>query len=483
MSAAGEPLRRIAIVGGGQVAILTAIGLKRAVPGCEVVVLVTQGDPRDFADHAASALPFSNRLHHRLGITEDVLIGQAGGSHRLILRYIGWGGAGQHGAMAYGSASGVPQQARFAAQWGGGSRSAGAARAPGSLAEVLANAGRFAVHQGEGTGPVDKLDYAMRWDPAAYRALLSAEAQRIGVRLVSGGIARVEMGAGGVAAISSTQGERMTADLYVDCSGIARSVIGAHPEAEWREGTERTLYYAPLGQGMLALEDRLSLLPEGWLLELASRSGLQTILGARADIHEEAAARALQTQPAAKVALHEDAVREPWIGNVIAIGDAAACMEPLAFLPIDLAHRMLDLLLELLPGRIIDPRERSEFNRRARLMLDGVHESLALHRAAPFARQVFAGDDPPDAVLSAIDQYTRRGRLPFREEYAFEAEERIGLYEALGFTRGIPPQERSGDARHVAALQAEFERSAKAALAQLPPYGQWMMQRLGARQA
>jgi tryptophan halogenase len=212
MSAAREPLRRVVVAGAGQVGVLAAIGLKRALPGAEVIVLGLPTDPGALADRAATALPFTNRLHDRLGIAEEAIVARAQGSHRLVTRYFGWGAVGPNtpngGAMPYGASVDPALRTRFAREWGGGPRNAAGAQGvsgpAGSLAEVLADAGRFAVAPAGEPTPLDQVDYALRWHPESYRALLIEAARKLGVVHAPGELAGIEPeGAGGVAALTT----------------------------------------------------------------------------------------------------------------------------------------------------------------------------------------------------------------------------------------------------------------------------------------
>ena len=481
MNGAREPLQRIVVAGAGQVGVLAAIGLKRALPAAEVVVLGLPPDPGALADRAATALPFTNRLHDRLGIAEDAIVARAGGSHRLVTRYFGWGGGGQTGAMPYGADVDPALRTRFAQEWGGGPRNAAGAAPAGSLAEVLADAGRFAVPpEGEPT-PLAAIDYALRWNPDAYRALLIEAAQQIGVVHAPGELAGIEPdGIGGVAALAIAGAGRLAADLFVDCTGPSALLLTALPEfalEDW--GVElplRRLIVAKPGQGMLALEDRFTLRPEGWIGHLAGRDGLQATLGVAPSVSEQDALRALGAPPLAGFALEPGRARAPWLGNVVALGDAAARFEPLANLNLDLAHRQLDLLLELLPGRAIEPLERSEYNRRSVLMMDAVRDTLAAHYAAPAAAQVFGLPILSPQLANQLDQFARRGRLPFREEAPLLGQEFQALLAALGHACGAGPQQRASDGKEIEAAARQFRERAEAALAYAPPYTAWMGQ-------
>ena len=100
MSEPRELPRRVVVAGDGQLGVLAAVALRRALPSSHVIVVGTPPDSAAIADRVPTALPFTNKLHDRLGIDEDRLVREAGASHRLVLRYRGWGGAGQEGVAA-----------------------------------------------------------------------------------------------------------------------------------------------------------------------------------------------------------------------------------------------------------------------------------------------------------------------------------------------------------------------------------------------
>ena len=482
MSEARKPLDSVVIVGAGQVGVTAAIAIRRALPACAVIVIAETSDPRDFADHAASAMPFSNRLLARLGIDETQIIARAGGSHRLVQRFFGWGGSGSHGALAYGAA-GLDGLSAFGRDWGGGSRSVESRPMPTSLSEVLADAGRFGVaEQGERT-PLAQVEYGLRWQTPAFHALLVNLAQQLGVTYRSDPVSQVDRDtSGNVAGVTLASGEKVEADLCLDCSGVSRklaSKVAGQPFVSWQRFLhDRTVMIAPPGQGMLALEDRLSLTARGWLSELAGRGGLQAMLGVADGVSPEEARASLGVEPVGTIEVTSGRLADAWTGNVIALGDAAAQFEPLGYFHLDLAHRMLDLLLEMLPGKIIAPVERTEFNRRAGLMMDGVRDVLAFHYAAPSAQAVFEPVEQPGSVAAMLDQFTRRGRLPFADEQPLTGATMQSLLRALGFAAGTPPQHHSGTGGPAAAARQAFEARARAALQAAPPYPEWIASQL-----
>ncbi len=478
MSSARNPLQSILVIGDGQVGVLAAIALKRALPGARVTVIGMPRDPAAFADYAATALPFTNALHHRLGLSEELLLARAGGSHRLLTRYFGWGGHGQHGSLQYGEQADAAHSAGFGRDWGGGTRSGADMAGPPSLADTLASAGRFAPPSPDGNTALSGIDYALRWNVPAYHTLLAQAARSLGViHHTAPGLQIEPDGAGGVASVAVTGVERIIADIYLDCSGtgalLARELPG-YTTIDWAQtlATQRVLI-GPTGGAMLALEDRISIGEAGWISEMAGRDGLQTMLGMSEFASESAVLSTLGGPPQVSIAVNPSRVAQCWQGNVIALGDAAARFEPLGGFNLDLAHRQIDLLLEMLPGMPFIDVERAEFNRRAGLMMDGVRDVLAMHYAAPAAAPRFASATP-GPVIALIDQFIRRGRLPFREERPLLAQENIALLRALGFVAGTPPQLANRGPSEAGLAERAFIQRRDAVLAQMPQYQQWL---------
>ena len=479
MSAPREPLRRVVVVGGGQVGVLAAIALRRALPRCEVVVVGDQPGPAALADWSPTAMPFTNKLHDRLGIAEADIVTRAGGSYRLVTRYAEWGGARQSGVLAYGEALDPALKTAFAREWGQVRLPGEGAPPVGSLAAVLAEAGRFAPPPPGEPTPISSVDYALRWHPAAYRALLIAEAEALGIVYAGGTIDRIEPGEGDAVAAIGLAGQGMIpADLFLDCSGPQASLIAAHPRfvfTDWSASLPtRHIYCAAPAAPGIALEDRLMLTGAGWLSQVTGRDGVHRMLGTAAPLPRDEAEALLGAPLRAAIGLTPGRVAAPWIGNVIALGDAAARFEPLGPLHLDLAHRQLALLLEMLPGRTITPHERAEYNRRSALMMEGVHEVLAFHFAGMTAQRVFGAQVLPGRVSAVIDQFLRRGRIPFREELPLLGQEQFALLVALGWQPGLPPAALTPDAATEARARSAFDAEARAALAFAPPYEQWL---------
>ena len=478
----------ILVVGDGQLGVLTAIALRQALPTTTVTVIPSPADHAAFADRIGTAMPFTNRLHDRLGISEMDLVQRAGASHRLVTRYRGWASETHEGISGYGSgnpALGNAFTGHFEAV-----RSAGQATEARVLtpASALAATGRFCPPDGDPNSPLATIDYALRWNVAAYRDLLIAKAMQLGIQYAPKLPADVQYSERGdiAAVILDDNAGAITADLFIDCSGPMRWLMSRMAGAtldSWRENLpcDRVLIAAP-GEPVLALEDRMTLTPHGWLNEIGGRDGVQRIFAFPASLGSaDAEAHLIRAGASAAIAaaIHPGALARPFVGNVVALGDAAASFEPIGGTNLDLAHRQLSLLLELLPGRNVEPREREEFNRRADLMASSVRDWLASHYVAPgipgtpftaIASQITCSS----SLNLMIDLHRRHGRMPFFEEAPMLPSEWSAMLLALGISSAPSAHALAQSAERNRSLTQQAENAARAAVDAAPPYGEWL---------
>ncbi len=475
MSNARPPLQKIVILGDGQTGLMAAIALAQAVPSAQIEIITAGSGFRGFADLACTALPFTNRFHDRFGFSEDMMVGEAGGTHRLAVIYSGWSAAGTLASMSYGLQSATRFKAGIAAM--GLDWSLQDTRSVMDLGEVLAKSGRFAPPP-----PSDKglagLDYALRWNRQLYGHGLVTRASALEIKHRNSTVADVRLDDTGVVQLVLTDGTTLSADLWLDCSGhdaILASRLPEYARIDWSTRLPiRRIAIAQINRGQLALADQLALTPVGWVAQTFGPDGKEAILGLAEGRGDDDARRLFGTDDLNLFDMSPGRIDRAWQNNVIALGDCAMQIEPLAWTNLDFAHRMIDLLLEFLPGREIHPLERQEFNRRFALMAEANCDFVASHYAAPLAEQLFGRLDQSDGLATSLQQFRKRGKTPFIEEAALDADQWQSILRALGIPAGSATASRSLD---VTLLQAEIsahQHMVAAVAERLPPYESWV---------
>lgn len=480
MTAGDRAIRSIVVVGGGIVGLSAALAFARALPRAEIRILHTPPDPSAMAEALPSTLPSVHRFHSTIGLDELELIGAGVALHRLGTRFDRWSASGKswfHGFGEHGLKAGaIP----FHQLW---LRARGEGRAARfeaySAAAALAAADRFAHPAEDPASPLSTYLYGLNLDPGAYHARLEQAAA--GLARVKGAIVEIERrDEGGVAALILDDGRRIAADLYLDCSGPGGEVLSRVDDrfedwSAWLPCDRIALSNSPAG--LARPSDTSTAAPNGWSWEIPL---------SQRTLRAEVSASSHGPEHHGSVALRAGRRAEPWVGNVLALGDAAVAPDPLHGTGLHLAHSAILRALELLPGRDMHPLELHEYNRRTRMEHERVRDFLALHylhsgrRDSAFWRDL-ADRAPPQGLARTLEQFLRRGRLPFFEEESFAQDSWLAALLGLGVVpRAIDPlalaidPERAHDgmtalARRIAALPDRF-----------PPY-QEMLARLGAQ--
>lgn len=465
-------LRSIAVVGDGQVGFGAAIALKRALPAAEIMMIPCAPDPSALCDRAISSLPRTSAFHARIGLKEDGLIEHAGGSHRVAVRFRNWHPNTDY-FHAHGAASSLPGMKLD------------------SVSQFVARANRFALPPDDASLALSDLDYGLRFNPAAYHRRLALFGQHLGLRrAVAGFESAVNDGKGGLASVTLTDGSRVTADLYVDCTGPAARLAKATGAARFESWSgflpcDRLLTCAHPAPPALSVLDEVVASPVGWMSTVNGRDGTHRLIAySSKSTADDDAMKALGAPARQPTTISQGRLAESWLGNVAAFGDAAATIEPLLWTNLTLAHEQIMVFIELLPGRDMHDLERREYNRRAAAMADRVRDFLALHYHGPARPKGAFWDacddlERPASLALTMSEFGRRGRLPFFEEDILPRDAWLSAFECVGIHPG-----RSAIAAGMTDDQIAMHRSHQqarnaSALQMAVPYSHWLQTRMG----
>ena len=454
----------IIVVGDGQVGLAAAIALRKALPRTQVRIAGCSPDPAALADRAMTCLPQTTIFHERLGLDERGFVLRSGVSHRLAVQFAGW----QHGASSYLNGYGAA----------GLSPSASGIL---SVSQQLAAENRFAHPADDSASPLSDVDYALRFDPAAYNARLAALANHLGLERVGAPMkAAVPDGAGGISFIKLDTGESCAADLFVDCTGPKALLANAITPAKFESWSamlpcDRVIVSHAPPEHSPRVTDLVEAHPLGWRSTALGRdqtyrtSGYNSGIGSGAS--KDGAGDAITIKPGR--------LMDGWTGNVVAFGDAAVAFEPLHWANLTLAHAQISLFLEMLPGRTLDPLERSEYNRRAGAMADRARDYIALHYCAP-ARPVGAFWDyaaslrRSDGLSLTLSEFVKRGRLPFFEEDILSRDAWQAAMACIGIASGSSALLRSVPEGVLADRLEMLQKRSATALTMAADYSAWL---------
>ncbi|MEP9357702.1 tryptophan 7-halogenase [Sphingomonas sp. KR3-1] len=401
---------------------LTAAALARGLGPSGVTVEAVELPSALAPVDAYATFPALEALHNQLRIDEAGLLRATGGSLTLGQNFIELAGANPPFLHAYGSAGTQIGGRDFFAHWV-------KARAYGlnvplddfSLTAAAARQGRLMFPDAE-SEIYGRCDYGYHLPAIPYARLLREAAIRHGATVHGADALTVARGGEGIAALELGDGRRLTADLYVDASGV----LGAE-QLSWRSHFPADRVLTAAGPAFANLpvyaENRAG--PAGWTaLHPGRPATFVTHAWSSADASDEealqaaSAASGLPLAGAQVRALDPGRPVTPWTGNTVTLG---ARFDPIHGL--DLLGLQLGLvqLLADFPATTRFEAERAEVNRATPEALDRLRDFQSAHYAlaryaGPFWQAARETQVSPDLAHMLALFRARAELAPFEEE-------------------------------------------------------------------
>jgi tryptophan halogenase len=301
---------------------------------------------------------------------------------------------------------------------------------------VAARSGAFAHPVQKGPRHLARAEYGYQFNPYGYRAPFAAAARALRVKVITADISEVECRDDKVVALHLADGQVLGADLFVDCTGPDAQLMTSLGAGF--NGTRRLrAALSHRSAGRVGPPCRtVSARDFGWQSETSLQKSVARLTVYAAESEAQAlAAHGESPQYAGEITLGRRT--RAWIGNCLAIGHAAAVLEPLMHAPVLLLQREIDRLLSLVPCSANMSVESREFNRQADD--DYTHAEIfnrALFETEPVAQTPYwlaARAEPPHEKLAEkITQFDSRALLVAFDLEPFNPEDWTILHHGMG---------------------------------------------------
>ena len=466
----GGPLRSIAVLGSGVAAWSAAAAFAARVPGVAVTVVLDPGYVPMLADMVGDTMPSIADFHADIGVDSDRLVAQTGATFRLGVRCTGFAAApwwhcfGTHGAALAGAAF----HQHFL-----GARDAAGRFDDYSVATTMAAQCRFAPPSDDPASPLSSFAAGLHLTPTRYAASLRDGAERRGVRTVTGRARAAIDDAGRIAGLA-VDGTAVVADLLVDTVGDLAARLDARRDdwCHWLPA-DRVAVAAAAPDPALPPHGTIAAGPEGWTSSASVRT------------HTTRVAVTAGVDPALDAVLTRRFAQgrrvAAWVGNVVAIGEAAVALEPLVGISIHLAHAHIDRIIACLPGRDFASVEIDDFNRQTAAEADRLRDFTLLHYATsdrPEARwRDIAASTLPATLHHDLRLFRERGRLPIHDGESFSIDSWLSVLLGQGIVpRRVDAVAAAAPRGEIAAALAGMRRTTAAAAASVPTHRAYLDQ-------
>lgn len=397
-----RPCTRIVIVGGGTAGWLAAahlsVGLAGMTPvGVEPSITIVAAAADEPIGVGEATIPSIRSTLEFLGIELPEFAEGVGATTKLGIRFEGWHHPGGSYFHPFATADHDPSPDEWLATddahtldgWSEAARARRLADEPEPAGPWRSPAANFAFHL----------------DTHRFAALLRRTALDRGVHWVDGrvtGIETVDRGSS-IRGVITDRGERLEAELFVDCTGFSRTLVSA-----LRPDRISFTDALPVDRALVARHSRPATTPTrrfttataheaGWTWQIdLARSSSTGVVYSSAHMSETEAEEVLRRHATSvddhslrTISFASGRLAEPWVGNCLALGLAGAFVEPLESTGIFLIEDALHRLASRFPRATAPASPADQFNRGLAGRVDCIRDFLVAHyctsdRAEPF---------------------------------------------------------------------------------------------------
>ncbi|MDZ4263476.1 MAG: tryptophan halogenase family protein, partial [Pseudomonadota bacterium] len=437
---------------------MTAAALSRFINPSATNIVLVESDAIGTVGVGEATIPHIRVFNDMLGIDEHEFMVCTNATYKLGIRFDGWGTAksdyyhpfGDHGFPI----KGIP----FHQYWLRARQLSSAHIEPFdrySLANVMAREERFNFPAADSNLVESTYSYAYHLDASAYARFLRNYSEMNGVRRVEGEVTSVQLNTdtGFIESLMLADGERISGDLFIDCSGFRARLIGQEmqvPFQSWQSWLpcDRALAMPTESAASIVPYTRSSAKPAGWCwqIPLQHRLGNGHVYSSAFCSDEMAAELLLAHVPAKSLAepkplRFEAGMRaRAWEKNCVAMGLSSGFLEPLESTSIYLIQVGIYKLLELLPARNDFALDAKEFNRLVKDEYEKIRDFIILHYCVNQRPEAFwqycANMSLPDSLQHKMEIFKQGAQVVEYEAGLFMPPSWLAVY----FGQGLFPE-------------------------------------------
>jgi tryptophan 7-halogenase len=424
-------IENIVIVGGGTAGWMAAAALSKVLHS-KYPIRVIESDEIGTVGVGEATIPMIQLFNKVLEIDENEFVRETQATFKLGIEFVNWGRLGDSYIHGFGKIGQDLWTVDFYQYW---LKMYQAGNAPDienySINRMAARAGKFMRAAPDmPNSPLAEIAHAFHFDAGLFAKYLRKYSEARGVTRSEGKIKQTLLreADGFIEAVVLENGEKISGDLFIDCSGFRGLLI----EEALHTGYEDWTHWLPCDRAYaVPCESAHSIIPytratarkSGWQWRIPlHRIGNGHVYSSKFISDDEAAAILLAN-------LDGKALSEPrqlkfitgkrkktWNKNCVAMGLASGFLEPLESTSIHLIQSTISRLIKFFPDKQFNQVDIDEFNNQADFEMEKIRDFIILHyklterNDTPFWNHCRMMDVPP-ALQQKMDLYRTNGRI------------------------------------------------------------------------
>jgi tryptophan halogenase len=408
---AGRPVKRVVVAGGGTAGWVTATALIRHL-GPLIDVTLVESEEIGTVGVGESTVPTFRTFHDHMKIDERRFMSATQATFKLGIEFKNWGRLGDRYIHPFGT---IGPRASWMAGFHHFWLEARAAGFGGDIGEyclewVAGEANRMSHLVAPGMG------YAYHVDASRYARFLRGLAEPAGVKRIEGKIAQVHLDgeSGFIDALELESGERVEADLFVDCTGFRSLLLGGAlqvPFDDWGKWVTTNSAVAVQSTSVGPAQPYTTATAHRagwrWTIPLQQRDGNGLVFCDEFMTPDEARDLLLaeiEGEPTVEpwlIRFRTGMRHESWHKNCVGLGLAGGFIEPLESTSIHLMMAAVTRLIQDFPFSGCHPALAAHFNQKSRFEFENIRDFIILHYHvterddSPFWRRCRTMELPP----------------------------------------------------------------------------------------
>ncbi len=390
-----QQIKKIVIVGGGTSGWMTAAALSKQFKDKAVDIRLIESSEMGTIGVGEATIPTLRRFYGKLGFSDLDVLNATNGTCKLGIEFKGWTGNNSSFIHPFGlfgqEVNSVPFHHYFNKLKHSGDNTP---FADYSLGVNLAKNNKFFQPPIKPKNQLEVFDWALHFDAGLFGDLMRNYSTGNGVKVTDSKIIHVDLSQkdGSIETLHLESGEKVSADLYIDCSGFSAYLI----QQVMNTGFEDWSHYLVCDTAV-AVQSELVGDPIArtvahaqkagwqWQIPLQSRMGNGIVYSSQFIEEDEAISAMLSnidgkiTQEPRSFSFTPGRRKKAWNKNCVAVGLASGFLEPLESTALAVVETAIEKIADFIADEEYGQEEADKFNYAMGCEYERVRDFIILH--------------------------------------------------------------------------------------------------------